>query len=195
MPASEKMIKATHTLLIDATAPQRVEARERAMAFAQQRVDNMSAKLAEHGWNIDKAAPYPSGNVGRNMYAAMQSLRTSYGSVTQPADKSGSHRWGEPKIVEMSPKAVKAFIEQAGRDSDVNFDAYLVKLTGKLVEFDEKTPVTDAKVDGAHIWDGSVLTVTRKDGSVEKWKTTMILNVSKLGLVFNQFPTRKQKTK
>ena len=43
------------------------------------------------------------------------------------------------------------------------------------------------------MWGYSVLTVTKEDGSVERWKTQQIMNISVLGLLFAQWPSRKMK--
>jgi hypothetical protein len=51
----------------------------------------------------------------------------------------------------------------------------------------------DASITGTHIWGHSVLTVTLPNGTVERWKTQQIVNQSKLGLLFNQWPSRKMK--
>lgn len=61
----------------------------------------------------------------------------------------------------------------------------MAKLIGKI------GPVTSATIKGNHVWGHSVLTITNPDAVVEHWKTRQIVNVSKLGKLFNQWPTRK----
>lgn len=52
-----------------------------------------------------------------------------------------------------------------------------------------------ATLEGNHVWGDSFITVEKANGENERWRTHTILNVSKLGLYFNQFPTRKIKIK
>ena len=48
----------------------------------------------------------------------------------------------------------------------------------------------EAKLTG-DCWNYSLLEITTEEGNIEVWKTRMIINISKLGKMFNQFPTRK----
>jgi hypothetical protein len=69
----------------------------------------------------------------------------------------------------------------------MQYTAFIQKLEGKVGAH------TAAALDGSHVWGFSILTVTKADGTVEKWKTEQIINVSVLGKVFNQWPSRKVK--
>jgi hypothetical protein len=82
---------------------------------------------------------------------------------------------------------VERFITRAKEDAAAQYDSYVQKLIGKIGE------VTAASLDGDHVWGFSYLTVTLPNGKKEVWKTQMIVNISKLGKLFNQFPTRKMK--
>ena len=82
-----------------------------------------------------------------------------------------------------------AFIQQAQKDAESAFDAYAAKMVSKIGD-----DVADAKLEcKGNAWVRSTLVVTRKDGSIERWNTTMIVNFSVHGKAFNQFPTRKAK--
>jgi hypothetical protein len=82
-----------------------------------------------------------------------------------------------------------AFIRQAQKDAESSFDAYAAKMVSKVGD-----DVVDAKLEcKGNAWVRSTLVVTRKDGSIERWNTTMIVNFSVHGKAFNQFPTRKAK--
>ena len=92
----------------------------------------------------------------------------------------------EPCLVMMDAGRIELFLKQVALDAAADFDAYVGKLTKKVGD------VVSAKVEGA-LWQGSRLTVTKADGSIERWNTQQIINVSVLGKLFNQWPTRKQK--
>jgi hypothetical protein len=70
--------------------------------------------------------------------------------------------------------------EAAGAD----FDGYLARLAGKIAE-----PIEGGRLAGS-IWDNTLLTVQTRD-SIQVWRTRCIVNVSCLGNLFNQWPTRR----
>ena len=82
------------------------------------------------------------------------------------------------------------FIEMSAKDAEQSFDAYAAKMVGKI---GEDVMAAELKCGSGNVWTRSTLIVTRKDGSVEKWNTSMIVNFSVHGKMFNQFPTRKAK--
>ena len=77
------------------------------------------------------------------------------------------------------------FIKNIAAQAEEQYTAYVFKLTARIGE------CVKAKVDSKALWYLSMLTITRKDGSVETWKTQQIRNISCLGLMFHQWPTRK----
>lgn len=171
-------------VIAKAVEPQRAIAIERAIGFAKQSLDAMKSKLEAAEWNLDLVAPYPKSGMGRPAYVAAKSLRTRYEMVTR---STGSRiRLGDPTIVVWAQDKADRFIEAARDASNAEFDAYIVKLTMKVGE------ATDAQLTGS-LWSYSILTVTKPDGATERWSTQQILNVSSLGKVFNQWPTRKVK--
>jgi hypothetical protein len=62
---------------------------------------------------------------------------------------------------------------------------YASKLTAKVGEASNASLTVSSDV-----WGLSVLTVTKPDGSIKRWRTQVIVNCSVLGKNFNQFPTR-----
>ena len=88
----------------------------------------------------------------------------------------------------MTPETVEKFAASARETAAAEYDAFVAKLEAKIGD-----DVAAAELAGNHVWNHSTLTITRTDGSVERWRTSMIINVSKLGKLFNQFPTRKAK--
>ena len=82
-------------------------------------------------------------------------------------------------------QGIDRLIEQAGKEAAQGFEAYIKKLESKVGKYDSVDYFGD-------LFSFSVLKVT-KDGVSESWKTQMIMNVSKYGKLFNQYPTRKVK--
>jgi sigma54-dependent transcription regulator len=80
---------------------------------------------------------------------------------------------------------IRLLVEQAGKEAEQGFEAYIKKLESKVGEYDSVEYFGD-------LFSFSVLKVT-KNGVSESWKTQMIMNVSKYGKLFNQYPTRKVK--
>jgi len=85
-----------------------------------------------------------------------------------------------PHYVIITDKKIEKFINDSRKDASEQYDASVAKLVKKI------GPVTDATLDGDHVWNYSILTVAKENGQIERWKTQMIINVSKLGKLFNQ---------
>lgn len=139
--------------------------------------------LEAHGMDMNKAAPYP-----RQVRTGDDERAVSKHQLYSHLVKSVGYSYGGgPRIVEMSDTMSARFIERAKEDAAAQYDAFVNKLIEKI------GAVASAKLEGDHVWGFSYLTVTLPDGSKEVWKTQMIVNVSKLGKLFNQFPTRRMK--
>lgn len=169
-----------------AVMPLKTSAIERAEKEAKDLVARYTEKLVEVGFDLDIAAPYPR-NVWGNSYHAMLAKRNTFCMIAKSV--KGARRHGEPAIYEICPEYITKFIENSKRDAAEQYDAFIAKLITKIGE------VTEAKMIGDHVWSFSILTINKPDGTVENWKTQMIVNVSKLGKLFNQWPSRKVKNK
>lgn len=172
----------------EAVEPRRTAAIERAKDYARVFVAACMSQLEDAGWDLQVAAPYPSGSMGRRQYKMAKAKRETLQCLIYDAKPSGWRKWNDPHIVARSAEKCLAFVEDAGRQASEAFDAYIVKLTAKV---GQEPAVVSASLDDGALWVFSHLTVTRIDGAVEKWRTQMIVNVSVLGKVFNQWPTRK----
>jgi hypothetical protein len=119
---------------------------------------------------------------------AKTKFRAKVQSITESANNNewGYRKHGDPELVRISEERYARMREQVRQDAGASFDAYVAKLTAKVGE-----GVISASVVG-HLWDYSILTVEKTSG-IEQWRTQQILNVSCLGKVFNQWPTRKMK--
>ena len=78
------------------------------------------------------------------------------------------------------------YIKEAGLAAHADYMAWVHKMVQKIGK-----PVTHAEMTG-NPWKGSTIKVTTDDGEEQVWITTMIINQSKYGKLFNQFPSRKK---
>lgn len=144
-------------------------------------------KLIQHGFNIDVAYPRPSHNMSRSTYQAAYDLRCAVESIVD--FEKTTYRLDEIRIVKVSADKIIYELEQATLDAEASFDAYVEKLTEKV-----GSGVIDAHMEYVKgLWSNSNLTIYKADGIKEVWNTKCIVNRSKLGRFFNQFPTRKLK--
>lgn len=120
-----------------------------------------------------------------NLYMRQLGVYNLFASLTRW--RSGSVGMNDPMMADVVPEKVEKFVKEAEEDAAKEYDLFVAKLEEKI------GACVSAELAGNHVWSHSILTVTKQDGTGERWKTQMILNVSKYGKVFNQFPTRKVK--
>lgn len=176
--------------IAQAVAPLRADAIARAEKNARDRAEAILADLATYDWDLQKAAPYPRSMMDRKAYVAQKRKRDIYNMLTS-ADGSRnriSRSMNDPDYRLRDETKVNHFIEQCKEGAGLQYDAFVAKLTTKVGE-----GVTAATLNGNHVWGHSILLITKADGSTEKWKTQQIVNTSALGLLFNQWPSRKVK--
>lgn len=167
-----------------AVEPRREAAIDRALESAREYVRHVEARLIECGMDIDVAYPSPDCRThDRREYIAAERRRNAVWSLVRSVN-GGSRRFSDPNPVVLDAEKISLYFDLVYRDAAAQFDAYVAKLEGKVGNAEE------AAIDNAPLWNGSVLTV-RVAGEVQQWKTKMILNVSCLGTLFNQFPTRR----
>lgn len=85
-----------------------------------------------------------------------------------------------------APEKVERFVADAAKEAELAYTSFIAKLEKKVGECDSAT------LEGDHVWGHSTLIVVKGE-QVERWRTQQIVNVSKLGRPFNQWPTRKLK--
>lgn len=168
--------------------PYRKAAVDAAIEKANEVVANLAKQLEQNGWDLNKVAPSPStrGNITRKEYRAQQERFNFVVSLV----KSTSNKYymkNEPYIVEMCPKKIEFYMHCTKLEAEAQYTKYIYKLTSRIGE------LVSAELDPnfRNLWYESHLIITRKDGTKETWKTKQIINVSCLGKLFNQWPTRK----
>ena len=167
-----------------AVAPLKEQAIARAEQEAVKTVLRVWQQLADAGWDLNKAAPYPrSSRMDRVEYKKKVGRYHLFSSLVETVS---SRSMCDPHIVKSSQKRERVFVEKAMEMAASQYDMFVAKLVGKIGKCDA------ASLSGSHVWGYSVLTVVKGE-AVERWQTQQIVNQSALGTVFNQWPTRKLK--
>lgn len=135
--------------------------------------------VKQHDWNLDELAPKPHSNMSRGEYRAASNYRMFLVSLF---DKDVN----DPFIKHSSVKKHR-FIDMIKDQARTDYLGWINKMTEKIGK-----PVASASVKG-NPWVDSVLSVITIDGEVQVWDTQMIINTSKLGKLFNQFPSTRKK--
>lgn len=174
--------------IVAAVMPLIDEARERGQRMAEDLIEQVRLDLAAAGNDVQQFAPYPRSTQHRRKdYERMLMRYQLVRAITKPpAGFVAPVRHGAPEYREISGEACKHFIDQSRREAAEQYEAFVEKLVEKIGSCDSATLV------GSHVWSSSLLTV-RKGQRYEYWRTKQIVNVSKLGRLFNQWPTRKIK--
>lgn len=171
-----------------AVAPLKADAMEHAAEQARAYVERVAAMYA--GKVLDEVAPRGHARMSRQDYRRADAKRSAILSVLvvqYPEQASRVIFERGPGVLVRDAEREARFIKSEADAAGVSFDAYVLKLEGKVGQ-----GVTAASVEGRYLWQGSVLTVTKGD-AVERWHTQQIVNYSVLGNAFNQWPTRKLK--
>lgn len=163
-----------------AVLPLRADAIKFARKYARLQVAEVRRELAKVGNDLKKAAPWSGGMDGYERYSLFTRL-TKW--------RKSSITGHEPCLVDVKTALVSRFLRDAGEAAADQYDRFVKKMIDKV------GPAKKAVLEGNHVWGYSYLTVTKRDGAIEIWHTRQITNVSKLGLHFPQWPSRKVKNK
>lgn len=159
--------------------------------------DEIYAQLETDEWNKNKSFDYPYGAMSRVDYAkavARYNLCSKYAetdAVKHPFSVSGGHN--APHYVTKKPNTAAMLQQQADKMARAALDGYCLKLTGKVEKLlDMESSVIEVKYSGNKYdpWGFSHIEVYTDHQERQVWQTKMIVNVSCLGKVFNQWPTR-----
>lgn len=180
-----------------AIEPLRVAAVKQAEIDGHAYVGRVEAALAKHGFDLNSIAPYPRNNMSTEEYRKASNRRSSIQMLTKEVNKDPyNYRRKDvgPLIVEMCPDMVARYIIQTKDMAEFQYEQFVYKLVRKLKEKSSAAVTTatlnNEALENDSLWHLSLLTVTRDDSTVEKWRTRMIFNTSIYGKVFPQWPTR-----
>jgi hypothetical protein len=170
-------------------APYLTEMKKRYRDSGKQFVTTTEKNLKEHDWDLNKLVPRMKNIYDRKAYIEYQRYKQKIQTITTP-DKDKNPivlRFDGPYYLQMAPGKIEAFLKSMEKDAEESFDSYIAKLAQKIGQ-----EIKSADVQG-NLWNGSVLEVVTLANEVQRWKTQIIINRSKLGLLFNQYPTRLMK--
>jgi len=176
----KKMKTENHPVSI-CLAPMKADAIVRAAKDAAKFIERFKTELQDAGFDMDVYAPRDSSIAAHYKRLTIQQLAEWDKPVYRP---------NEPHLCHFSEEKGKRFVKSAEEDAAAQYDLFVAKLVRKVGD------VESAEIEGNHIWGHSILTVMKRDGAElygERWKTQQIVNVSKLGKLFNQWPSRKIK--
>lgn len=171
-----------------AVLPLKNEAIVRARQNAEAVVVKVTNELTAANGDMSLVAPLPDGRSMRNDYFIAQGYRSLVSSlVVRDSSKPYRMLHKDPDFVVVEATKVAKFIQNAEETAAEQYEAFVSKLVSKV------GTVVEATLEGSHVWGYSKLFVTKENGTKETWTTHQIVNVSKLGKLFNQWPTRKGK--
>lgn len=176
--------------IAEAVAPLREAAETAAVEKMTEHLEIAKRALEANGWDLEKVAPYPSSlnYSSRKDYMIKKARHDSFYYLTNEVTPRHRRAPGVGDIRTWNEERAANIIERAKKDAAFAYEAYVAKLVGKVGE------CVDAEmVYSSGVWSNSNLKVTKVDGKVEIWNTKTIINVSVLGKMFNQWPTRLMK--
>jgi hypothetical protein len=121
--------------------------------------------LVKKAGGLDQIAPSPNSRMGRDEYRLARQKRDFYSNLLS--------------------KPLAYHVDEAGQSAHHSYMEWVAKITEKIGK-----SVIDSDMDG-NPWIRSLIHVTCSDGAKQTWSTKMIINYSKYGKAFNQFPTRR----
>jgi hypothetical protein len=166
-----------------AVSPLRAEAIARSVESMRAAIERC---VSENPVGSEFSAKFPrlNRNTSRRAYAEARAARSGAGACVSV--KAADYRITSAEfVVGRNEAGIESLLAGAEATAAAAFDAYVAKLSAKVGECDAASVV-------GPLWTGSVLTVS-KGATIERWTTRMIVNVSCLGKLFNQFPTRLAK--
>lgn len=159
---------------------------ENALKSAKASIAKAHEDLLKHNYNLGSACRYE--DFGGQVYYIANKF---YERITRPVADGCS--FSKAEYLQRKPclESEASFLKETEESASLEFDKYVAKMISKIgeVESAELKSIFDND-----IWGYSFLNVV-KDGEAMSWKTQQIINVSKLGKMFNQWPTRKMKIK
>jgi hypothetical protein len=173
----------TLALVTAALAPTEAILRNEFERQLAERVVKMMDELKLDGWDAQKRYAYPHGTMSRVAYLAQVARYNLCNKYTNT--EGGSYNPRGPRIV--SPKAWSEMVaKEAAEMAKVALEGYCAKLSAKI----DATGIKASKVEykgGLNPWGVSSIWV---NSVAQEWHTKMIVNISCLGKLFNQWPTR-----
>lgn len=176
----EQRIAFDTDVVYQAVLPLKVAAQDRAEQSLRKAFANATKLLARAEFKMSVVAPEPTAKYGTPEYDVAVSRRVFFASFTNPVSYGSD-------TVEVDLERIEEKVAMERVMAGISFDRFVNKLNLKIND----TTIT-ATLSGSP-WTGSTLVVETKNKGMQVWYTKVIVNCSKLGKVFNQFPTRLAK--
>lgn len=160
-----------------AVLPLKKMAEDRAEEMFRADVAEGMKSLEAHGFNLEALLPYPE-KATTNQVIAVDMARSFYIMICDWDDAKGDNH------LKANAEKVEYEVAKVIRNAALEFEAYVAKLNAKIGDKVLKAALT------GNPWFGSHLAVDTTTKGSQLWHTQMIVNRSKLGKLFNQFPTR-----
>jgi len=125
----------------------------------------------------------------KKAYEAACNWRGEVHKVSSDIDTQKYYRDdSEKRMVKIDADKIAQYVVRAQEEAALDFESFVYKLVDKV------GPHKGADLSPMQgVWTHSLLSVTKKDGTVQKWETKRIINRSCLGKLFFQWPTRLMK--
>jgi hypothetical protein len=202
--ADDINIKSNHIMknieiITEALKPIRDMIRDAAIKSMTHRLDSMTKKIEEADFDLKIAAPFPMGSrCSRQQYIQGKEQYDYARSITVRDEERSPccPSMFAPNFVHMKDRAEleASNARAAEKHADESLISYAHKLAAKIVEKVGDKNVIDCAYHGAtNPWVASQIVFTFDDATSATFTTSMILNCSCLGKLFNQFPTRLKK--
>lgn len=169
-----------------------LEAKTDTFAKIQRITDKITKILGIYSdtFDINAVAPVPNWSAVRTRedkkaYEDACDWESKVESITSRVEK-GYYYGNGPKMVYFDSDKTSELIVRAEALAAMDYEAFVYKLVEQKVG--DHTAAELVPMQG--IWTHSILTVTKKDGTVEQWETKRIINRSVHGKLFFQWPTR-----
>lgn len=152
------------------------------------RHDKLAAELKEDGMDAKKRFDYPEGTMPRLRYVAQKARYDWITEWTTAVKASRSHY--EPNLRVFKDGHVEKLEAQAAKMAKQALEGFCHKMAGKIDKAYMGGFIDDVRYSGgANPWVHSFITCSVGGKIVQQWKTKMIVNISCLGKLFNQWPT------
>jgi len=172
-----------------AVLPLKQAAIDRAEEAAYAHADKIGEEISKAGNDLQICTPYPNSikTPGRIPYMIAYEKYRLYRKLTTLRPAPARHM-DSPEYADIDPAKVDQWVKEAKEAAALSYDKFVAKLNKKI------GPVREATLTGNHVWGYSHLTVVTEAGEKQIWRTQIIVNVSCLGKIFNQWPTRRVKS-
>lgn len=156
---------------------------------ANKQLDRVIAELERDGMDARINFDYPSSSKFRTRDAYKQQEAKYNFRCKFFKSRKCSISMSEPDFVDLKANAREMIAAEAAKLAKLSLEGFIAKLAAKI-------DATGIKVETVS-YEGSIApaqySFLKVNGGAQVWKSQMILNVSSLGKLFNQWPTRLMK--